>query len=76
MYIVDTGTSVSSPRILIEGDVLREYAEIPAMVDDEPYYPQVRTIAADTDGNVYFWERRSAAIHVRDPEGTIGVRVQ
>jgi autotransporter-associated beta strand protein len=64
-YIVDTGAAVSTPQVLLSGAKLRNYAELATS--------NISSIAADSSGNVYFYETGSYALHKLDTQGRLSV---
>lgn len=72
VYVVDTGTAVSAPKVLIDMADFRDYSELPILDEDnDPIYPGARSITADAAGTVYFYEVETQAIHARDSQGRL-----
>ncbi len=72
VYVVDIGTAVSAPKVLIEMDDFRDYCGLPLFDDrGEPLYAGIRSITSDAAGNVYFYESQTQAIHALDPWGRL-----
>jgi autotransporter-associated beta strand protein len=64
-YVVDNGVSASSQQVLVSGQKFRDYAEITS--------GGVSSIAADSAGNVYFYETGTHELHKYDTQGHLSV---
>ena len=64
-YIVDNGSTVSTPQVILQNTELWDYCE--AQLDEEGQGSRVNGIVPDADGNLYFYANKS--LHMRDTKG-------
>lgn len=71
-YIVDDANTITGPYVLISTAELQDFLELHA--DPDPNYNQVariRSFAADQNGNIYFYDAETYAVHMYDTLGRL-----